>query len=92
MAFHHLRGPQMMLQRFAKHLCPGGKVFVIDLDAEDGSFRPDNHAMGVHHHGFSLDTLLSWTKAAGFREFQHEIVYHIEKNDRSYGVAMAVYS
>ena len=92
MAFHHLNDPKSVLSIFKKHLTPEGKVFVIDLDEEDGTFHPDNEGMGVHHYGFSKNTLESWSKELRFDSFQHEIVYELIKNDRSYGIAMGIYS
>jgi len=91
MAFHHLKDPQKMLSLFKGHLSSNGMVFIIDLDEEDGTFHPDNEGMGVHHFGFSKKTLESWSKELGFSSFQHEIVYEIFKNDRSYGIGMGVF-
>lgn len=91
MAFHHLKNPQKMLSNFKKHLAPRGKIFIIDLDEEDGSFHPDNAAMGVHHHGFSRQTLENWAREEGFESFTHELIYQIQKNERSYGLFMGVF-
>ncbi len=91
MAFHHLIGPLKMLSLFKRNLSPSGMIFIIDLDEEDGTFHPDNKGMGVHHFGFSKNTLESWSKELGFSSFQHEIVYDIFKNDRSYGIGMGIY-
>ena len=39
------------LQAFADALQPGGRIALVDLYAEDGSFHGDNAAKGVHHFG-----------------------------------------
>jgi 2-polyprenyl-3-methyl-5-hydroxy-6-metoxy-1,4-benzoquinol methylase len=91
MAFHHLKDPKAVLSLFKKHLTPAGRVFVIDLDEEDGSFHPDNEGMGVHHFGFSKNTMESWSQDLGFDSFQQEIVYEMFKNDRSYGIGMGIF-
>lgn len=91
MAFHHLKDPKAVLSLFKKHLTPAGRVFVIDLDEEDGSFHPDNEGMGVHHFGFSINTMESWSQELGFHSFQHEIVCEMFKNDRSYGIGMGIF-
>ena len=91
MAFHHLKDPRAVLSLFKKHLTPAGRVFVIDLDEEDGTFHPDNEGMGVHHFGFSKITMESWSQEIGFHSFQHEIVYEMFKNDRSYGIGMGIF-
>ncbi len=91
MAFHHLKDPKAVLSVFKKHLNPAGSVFVIDLDEEDGTFHPDNEGMGVHHFGFSKNTMESWSQDLGFDSFQHEVVYEMIKNDRSYAIGMGLF-
>jgi ubiquinone/menaquinone biosynthesis C-methylase UbiE len=91
MAFHHLKDPKAVLSLFKNHLKPNGMVFVIDLDEEDGTFHPDNQGMGVHHFGFSKNTMESWSQELGYHSFRHEIVYEMFKNDRSYGIGMGVF-
>lgn len=92
MAFHHLKQPVEILKLFKEHLGPEGKVAVIDLDQEDGSFHPDNEAMGVHYYGFGREELQSWADQLGFNHFEHEIIHAIDKNDRIYRVALSVFS
>ncbi len=92
MAFHHLKDPKGMLSLFKKQLAPGGKIFVIDLDEEDGSFHPDNQGMGVHHFGFSKSTMESWSQELGFVSFQHEIIHVMSKNDRRYEIGLGLFS
>ena len=92
MAFHHLKAPEKTLSVFKEHLSPSGKIFVIDLDEEDGTFHPDNQGMGVQHFGLSRNTMESWARELKFSSFQHEIIYEIHKNDRVYGVGLGVFS
>ena len=92
MAFHHLKEPEKTLAVFKEHLTPSGKIFVIDLDKEDGTFHPDNKGMGVQHFGFSGETFEKWAKELKFNSLQHEIVYEIHKNERSYGIRMGVFA
>jgi ubiquinone/menaquinone biosynthesis C-methylase UbiE len=92
MAFHHLKRPQRTLELFKKHLKNGGKVAVIDLDQEDGSFHPDNKAMGVHHYGFGRIELQSWADELKFKNFDHDIIHSIDKNGRIYRVALSLFS
>ena len=47
MAFHHLAAPDQMLMKMKQMLNPGGRMAIVDLDEEDGTFHPDNRAMGV---------------------------------------------
>lgn len=91
MAFHHLQQPQEMLKRLAQMLNPKGMVCIFDLDQEDGSFHPDNKAMGVHHFGFSRELRNSWLAAAGLSHVEHSVAFQMHKNQRTYDVLLSVY-
>lgn len=91
MAFHHLDQPLAALKNLKKYMNPGGKIFIIDLDEEDGSFHPDPKAMGVKHFGFSQKERDQWAQEAGFSKVLHEVIFEIEKNERSYPVLMSVF-
>lgn len=82
MAFHHLDSPDKMLKKMKNMLNPEGKIVIVDLDKEDGSFHPDNIAMGVKHFGFSKEELESWSK--GYSSLRYEIIHEVEKNGRVY--------
>ncbi len=90
MAFHHLKEPKKVLQLLKKHLSSNGKIFIIDLDKEDGTFHPDNKGMGVEHFGFSKNEFEEWSNELGFKMFSHEIIHEMNKNNRSYGVGLAI--
>jgi cyclopropane fatty-acyl-phospholipid synthase-like methyltransferase len=92
MAFHHLQGPLVVLKKLKNHLSCDGKIFVVDLDQEDGSFHLEPQKMGVHHFGFSKEDRDLWCEKAGFKTVTHEAVFEISKNDRVYPVIMSVYS
>ena len=53
MAFHHLNDPFKVLKKLRSCLNKQGKIVIVDLDKEDGSFHPDNEAMGVKHFAFA---------------------------------------
>ena len=91
MAFHHLEEPPKVLATLKNLLAPKGKIFVIDLDKEDGSFHPDNEGMGVKHYGFAKEKLKNWGKELGFQNVEHEIVHKMHRNDRDYPVFLATY-
>ena len=91
MTFHHLNEPKKMLTKLKGMLCPGGRMAIVDLDEEDGSFHPDNEGMGVKHFGFSKEELFSWAQENGL-SLEHTIINSIEKNDRNYGQFLAVFS
>lgn len=91
MAFHHLDRPLEALLFLKKHMKPDGKIFIIDLDKEDGSFHPDPKSMGVKHFGFSHDERDQWAKLGDFKKSHHEVIFHVEKNERSYPILMSTY-
>jgi predicted TPR repeat methyltransferase len=63
MTMHHVGDVDVVLARFAELLDDGGRLCVVDLDREDGSFHgPDIEV----HHGFDRDHLSAKLTAAGF--------------------------
>ena len=64
MAFHHLTHPEKMILKLKKMLNHGGRIAIVDLDKEDGTFHPDPKAMGVKHFGFSKEELYGWADKA----------------------------
>ena len=66
MALHHVKDPVPLLERFYGMLKPGGALYLVDLDPEDGLFHdnPD----GVFHHGFDRKILRQWLADVGFSE------------------------
>lgn len=91
MAFHHLIDPLEVLKKLKANLKAGGKIAVVDLDEEDGTFHPDNEGMGVKHFGFSQNELNAWADSAGLK-LDHHIINSIEKNDRKYQQFLAIYT
>lgn len=91
MAFHHLNKPKAVLAKFKDNLNKNGKVIIVDLDKEDGSFHPDNEAMGVKHFGFAKETLQSWAGELGL-QLEHKIINDIEKEGKSFHQFCAIYS
>lgn len=91
MAFHHLNDPLHVLRKLKDSLNQNGKIAIVDLDKEDGTFHPSNEEMGVKHNGFSKEILESWAKELNL-EMDHKIINTIEKNDKRYDQFLALYS
>ena len=89
MAFHHLRDPAKLLHKLAQRSHPA-KFVIVDLDQEDGSFHPDPKNMGVHHFGFSKQTIESWCDIAGLKLAHYSILDVIEKNGQRYPQFLAI--
>lgn len=90
MAFHHLISPSEVLVKLKAMLNLGGRMAIVDLDKEDGSFHPDNKEMGVKHFGFSKEELMGWTQQAGLK-LQYKIINTIEKNKKNYPQFLAIF-
>ena len=90
MAFHHLEDPNKMITKLKSMLNPLGHIAIVDLDKEDGTFHPDNKAMGVRHFGFDQDELSQWAKLNELT-LDHHIINFISKNQKEYGQFLAIF-
>jgi 2-polyprenyl-3-methyl-5-hydroxy-6-metoxy-1,4-benzoquinol methylase len=84
MVMHHMADVPRVLRAFHKMLRPGGVVAIADLDAEDGTFHPDN--TGIHHFGFDRDDMSRMLEAAGFRDTHAVTAFVMHKEGRDYPV------
>ena len=85
MAMHHVEETDKLIQRFAEHLKPGGEVALADLDAEDGTFHPED-IEGVYHDGFERDELKRAMEKHGFTNVQFITAHTVEKGDKAYPI------
>jgi len=83
LVLHHVADTAAALDSIHALLVPGGRIALLDLDAEDGSFH-DADAEGIHHHGFDQAALRDLAAAAGFVEVETRIASEIEKDGRTY--------
>ena len=85
MALHHLADTAALLRAFAAALHPGGRIALVDLYPEDGSFHGDNAAKGVQHFGFVPEALRALAEAAGLHGIGFsEILRMRHRNRREY--------
>ena len=85
MAMHHVADTAALLQAFANALHSGGRIALVDLYAEDGSFHGDNAAKGVQHLGFAPDSLQALAEQAGFADIAFSHILDLQhRNGRSY--------
>ncbi|HBF33250.1 TPA: class I SAM-dependent methyltransferase [Candidatus Sumerlaeota bacterium] len=83
MALHHVIDTDALLQRFAGLLNPAGRLALIDLVQEDGSFHQKTEP--VPHNGFAMEELERQVKNAGLRVDSCRVLDAIERdNGRSY--------
>lgn len=87
LTLHHIEHLAPVLDAFAALLAPDGHLCIADLEEEDGSF----HGEGFHgHHGFSRSGLTDALAAAGFAAPTFTTPYHIERENGSFPVFLAV--
>jgi len=89
MAMHHVEDTDNMLQSFAKHLKPGAKVALADLDKEDGSFHPED-IEGVYHDGFEREDLRAKLESAGFSAVEFMTAHTVDKGEKVYPVFLVI--
>ena len=82
LVLHHLPDPTAALTAIARLLRSGGRIALIDLDAEDGSFHDD--PTGIYHNGFARDDIIRLAGAAGFHDVEAITATEIERDGRSY--------
>ena len=83
LALHHVEDTGATLHSIHGMLAPGGRIALVDLDAEDGSFH-DADQEGIHHHGFDRTELERQTLAAGFARAETRLISELERDGRMY--------
>ena len=93
MTLHHIADLPPVLAAFAEMLVDGGRLCIVDLEAEDGSFHGgsgQDAGAGHAHDGFEPDQLVGMLGNAGFTTSVQRSVHHVMKNDRPYPLFLAV--
>lgn len=83
LVLHHVEDTAAALQSIFDLLAPGGRIALLDLDAEDGTFH-DPDAEGIHHHGFDQQRIQRLAGSVGFVDVQTRVASEIERDGRSY--------
>jgi len=88
MALHHINNTDQLLDTFQRHLKPGAKVALADLDSEDGSFHPKG-TEGIYHHGFKRNDLREALEKNGFTHVKFITAHTVFKAQKSYPIFLA---
>jgi 2-polyprenyl-3-methyl-5-hydroxy-6-metoxy-1,4-benzoquinol methylase len=83
LVLHHVSDTAATLRSIHAALAPGGRIGLIDLDEEDGSFH-DPDQPGIHHNGFDRASLTRLAAAAGFLDAETRLVHELERDGRTY--------
>jgi len=89
MAMHHVKNTDKLIQRFAEHLKPSARVALADLDAEDGSFHPED-TEGVYHAGFDRDAFKKLLATHGFQDIRFVTAHTVYKEEKRYPIFLAL--
>jgi len=85
MAMHHVADTAALLHTFAAALHSGGRIALVDLYQEDGSFHGDNDAKGVQHFGFAPEALQALAEQAGLMDIAFSDILRLQhRNGRAY--------
>jgi ubiquinone/menaquinone biosynthesis C-methylase UbiE len=83
LVLHHLEDTPAALRAIRALLRPGGRIAIVDLVTEDGTFHTEE-AEGIHHLGFDPDRLASLAAEAGFADVEARIGPSMEREGRRY--------
>ena len=83
LVLHHVEDTAATLRSIRDSLAPGGRIGLMDLDHEDGSFH-DPDQPGIHHHGFEATGLERLAAGAGFEDVAVRNIHEIEREGRTY--------
>lgn len=87
LTLHHVHDLATVLANMATLLDAGGRLAIVDLDEEDGSFHGDGFA---GHHGFDHGRLAEALERAGFTDVAFRPCHHLVRDGHTYPMFLAV--
>lgn len=82
-AMHHVEDTNKLIQSFARHLEPGSRIALVDVDKEDGSFHGEEN-QGVFHCGFDREALKAILIMYSFENIDFVTAHHFKWDGRKY--------
>jgi 2-polyprenyl-3-methyl-5-hydroxy-6-metoxy-1,4-benzoquinol methylase len=89
MAMHHVKDTAKLLTAFFRHLKPGGRIALADLDREDGTFHEPG-TEGVYHRGFAREKLENTIEKSGFSHIRFHTAHTVERHGKSFSIFLVV--
>jgi predicted TPR repeat methyltransferase len=86
MTLHHIPDLDRVLRGLAALLAGEGRLCIVDLDEEDGSFHSEGFA---GHHGFARDALTGSLEAAGFADIALRDCHQMVRDGVPYSLFLA---
>ena len=90
MVMHHINDINEMISACKRHLKPGGKLCIIDLDKEDGQFHSNEPGFSGHN-GFDQGELAIVLEKVGFTAIQSEVFFHGVKDRKGISVPYSLF-
>ncbi|QIL78535.1 methyltransferase domain-containing protein [Diaphorobacter sp. HDW4A] len=88
MVLHHIPDTAETFRALADLLQPGGRIALVDLFAEDGTFHgtpEENAEKGVQHHGFDPEALRALAAEVGLVDIKFQPIAEVQqRNGRAY--------
>lgn len=93
LVLHHVKDIDQILEALISRLKVGGRLAIVELCEDDGSFHAHYKDQEVHH-GFDPEVLGARLRAHGLKGVRHEIIYRGTRNhgeqSAAYGLFMIV--
>ena len=78
MALHHISDVDSILKKLSGYLKKGGKLCIVDLVEEDGSFHKNEKDFDGHN-GFNLESLKKILRKSGLNRVEYKVFYNDRK-------------
>ena len=89
LTLHPIHGLTTVLSNFVTLLAPGGRLAIVDLDKEDGTFHP---AGFDGHHGFEHAELAADLEQSGLGDITFQPCHQIVRDGHTYPLFLAIAS
>ena len=87
LTLHHIHDVDTVLARFGGLLEEGGRLCIVDLEQEDGSFHGADFDV---HQGFERSQLAAQLAAVGFTGIEFRKCHHIVRDGATYPMFLAI--